>query len=181
MIWSVRPPLPFSQKAKTKSATAATIIAIHWSSVIGSPRAAPVGGPLLLGKQFQASRVSSLQPPRAARRPAAVIRTVAISITLSSPPTLCERRHRDLSRDLIAVRRRAILVMSEGECPHPLRSDWRRCCFRDAANDDAIGQHVEVVVVYSPDGRESAARLRISWSRSQPNVFDPVREGPGLR
>jgi aromatic ring-opening dioxygenase catalytic subunit (LigB family) len=90
--------------------------------------------------------VSSLQPPRAARRPAAVIRTVAISITLSSPPTLCERRHRDLSRDLIAVRRRAILVMSEGECPHPLRSDWRRCCFRDAANDDAIGQHVEVVV-----------------------------------
>jgi aromatic ring-opening dioxygenase catalytic subunit (LigB family) len=90
--------------------------------------------------------VSSLQPPRAARRPAAVIRTVAISITLSSPPTLYERRHRDLSRDLIAVRRRAILVMSEGECPHPLRSDWRRCCFRDAANDDAIGQHVEVVV-----------------------------------
>ena len=37
------------------------------------------------------------------------------------PPTLRERRHRDLSRRLVAVRRPAVLVLSEGERPQPRR------------------------------------------------------------
>jgi hypothetical protein len=45
------------------------------------------------------------------------------------------------------VRRRAILVLSEGERPHPRRSDRRRVHFEDAADNGAVGEHVEIVVV----------------------------------
>jgi hypothetical protein len=36
-----------------------------------------------------------------------------------------ERRHRGVARGLVAVRRRAVLVISEGERPHPRRPDRR--------------------------------------------------------
>jgi hypothetical protein len=39
------------------------------------------------------------------------------------PPTLCERRHCGLGRRLIAVRRRPVLVVPEGQCPHPRHAD----------------------------------------------------------
>jgi hypothetical protein len=38
------------------------------------------------------------------------------------PPGLGERLHRGFARGLIAVRRRAVLVVPEGERPHPGRS-----------------------------------------------------------
>jgi hypothetical protein len=41
------------------------------------------------------------------------------------------------------VRRRAILVLPEGQCPHPRRSYWRSGYFQDATNDNAIGKYVE--------------------------------------
>jgi hypothetical protein len=41
-----------------------------------------------------------------------------LSWALLPPPTLGERRHRRLARRLIAVRRRAILVVTKGERPH---------------------------------------------------------------
>jgi hypothetical protein len=41
---------------------------------------------------------------------------------LLPPPTLCERRYRGLARRFVAVRRRATLMMPEGEHPRPRRS-----------------------------------------------------------
>jgi hypothetical protein len=63
------------------------------------------------------------------------------------PPTLCERRHRSLARRRVAVGRRAIFVIFEGQRPHPRRANWPRIGLEDAANDNAIGEHVEVVIV----------------------------------
>jgi hypothetical protein len=45
------------------------------------------------------------------------------------------------------MRRRAILVVPEGQCPHPRRTDRRRSSFHDAANNNAVGKHVVVVVI----------------------------------
>src|SRR5438128_9899414 len=47
----------------------------------------------------------------------------------------------------VAVCRRAVLVISEGECPHPRRTNGRGGDLQDAADDSAIGQHIVVVVV----------------------------------
>src|SRR5262249_52529130 len=42
-----------------------------------------------------------------------------LDLELLPPPALGERRHGGLARRLVAVRRRAILMMSKGERPHP--------------------------------------------------------------
>jgi hypothetical protein len=55
-------------------------------------------------------------------------------------------RHCGLARRLIAVCRRAIPVIPEGQRPHPRRSDRRRIG-EDAANQNAVREHVKVVVV----------------------------------
>jgi hypothetical protein len=60
---------------------------------------------------------------------------------LSRPPTPGERRHRGLARRLVAVRRRAILMMPEGW--YPRRFYWRSVNLEDAA----VGQHIVIVVV----------------------------------
>jgi predicted RNase H-like nuclease len=74
---------------------------------------------------------------------------------------LAKRRHRGLARRLVAVRRRAVFVVPERERPHPRRSYWRSVNLEDAADDNAIGKHVEIVIVsHSPEGREVDARLR---------------------
>jgi hypothetical protein len=62
------------------------------------------------------------------------------------------------------VRRRAVFVMPEGERPHPRRSHWRRGGLHDAADDVAIGEHVEIEISPLADEREAAARLRTSRS-----------------
>jgi hypothetical protein len=43
-------------------------------------------------------------------------------LELLPSPTLSGRRHRGLARRRVTVRRRSILVMSEGEGPHPGRA-----------------------------------------------------------
>src|SRR2546430_5062090 len=63
------------------------------------------------------------------------------------PPALGKCRHRSLARRPVAVRRRAVLVVAEGERPHPRRANWPGIGVEDAADDDAIGEHVEIVIV----------------------------------
>jgi hypothetical protein len=70
-----------------------------------------------------------------------------VVILVLPPPTLRERRHRGLARRLIAVRRRAVLVMSEGQSPHPRRADGRRIGLEDAPYHNALREHVVVFVV----------------------------------
>jgi hypothetical protein len=47
---------------------------------------------------------------------------------------------------LVAVRWGAALVMQEGERPHPRVPDRRGVCLEDAADYDAFGEHVKVVL-----------------------------------
>src|SRR5262249_43342559 len=62
------------------------------------------------------------------------------------PPALRERRHRRLAVRGVAVGRRAVLVVPEGQCPHPRRADRRRIGLEDAADNLAIGEHVVIIV-----------------------------------
>jgi hypothetical protein len=48
-------------------------------------------------------------------------------------------------------------MVSQCERPYPRRSDWRRIGLEDSADHNAIGKHVEIVVVPLAE-----ARLRIS-------------------
>jgi hypothetical protein len=45
------------------------------------------------------------------------------------------------------VRRGAVLVVAEGERPHPRRSYRRRSGLEDATDDSVVGEDVEIVVV----------------------------------
>jgi hypothetical protein len=49
------------------------------------------------------------------------------------------------ARCLMAVRQASILVVPVGKRPHPWRSQWRGGGLHDAPDDDAVGEHVEVV------------------------------------
>src|SRR6516225_7787095 len=63
------------------------------------------------------------------------------------PPSLRECCHRGLARRLVAVRRPAVLVLAKGERPQPWLADRRGGRLHDSADDDAIADHIEVVVV----------------------------------
>jgi hypothetical protein len=80
---------------------------------------------------------------------------------LLPPPTLRKGRHRGLARLGIAVGRCAILVMPKGERAKPRRINWRGCGLHDPADDDAIGEHIEIILFHWPDVREAEARLRM--------------------
>jgi hypothetical protein len=88
--------------------------------------------------------------------------------TLFSSPTLGERRHRGLARRLVAVCWRAILMMPRGERPQPRRIYWRGGCSHDAANHDAVSEHVEIVV--TPFAGWTACRCVLEEQR-----FGPIR------
>jgi hypothetical protein len=75
-------------------------------------------------------------------------------------PTLGERRHRGLAGRGVAVCRRTILVVLQEERPHPRRSDGCSIREEDAADDNAIGEHVEIVVIPVAGRTRSDARLR---------------------
>jgi hypothetical protein len=62
-------------------------------------------------------------------------------------PLSWQRRHRGLVRRGIAVRRRAVFVVPECERPHPRRAYGRRIGLEDASDNEAFGEHVEVVIV----------------------------------
>jgi hypothetical protein len=57
------------------------------------------------------------------------------------------------------MRRGAIFVVPEGKRPHPGASYRCGVVFEDAADDSAIGQHVEVVIV--PLARTGATPKRV--------------------
>src|SRR5256886_9532448 len=63
---------------------------------------------------------------------------------LFPPPTLGECRLCGLARRLIVVSRRPVLMMSEGERPHPWRSHRRRVHLQNAADRNAFSKHVIV-------------------------------------
>src|SRR5262245_7994448 len=86
---------------------------------------------------------------------------------LLPPPALGERRHRGLARRRVAVCAPAIAVIAEGERPEPRRSYRRSDGFHDAADDDAISEHVEVVVVPLARGPRSGRALRIRTIRGR--------------
>jgi len=48
---------------------------------------------------------------------------------------------------LVAVRRRAVLMMPEGGRPTAFLLYWRSVNLEDAADDSAVGQHIVIVVV----------------------------------
>src|SRR5262249_12386414 len=74
------------------------------------------------------------------------------------PPALREGGHRSLACRLIAVRWRAVLMIPERQCPHPRRICWRCGSFHNAADHDAIAEHVVIVVV-----RFARGALTIRW------------------
>jgi len=70
------------------------------------------------------------------------------SLSMSFPPPAPgERHHCSFARRLVAVRRRAVLVVPESEGPHPGRANWRGGGPIDAADNFAAGQHVKVIVI----------------------------------
>ena len=75
------------------------------------------------------------------------------------PPALRERSHGVLASRGVAVRGRAVFMVAEGERPHPRASDRRCVYFEDAADHQAIGNHVKVVL--SPLARGTARRCAL--------------------
>jgi hypothetical protein len=56
-------------------------------------------------------------------------------------------RHRGLARRLVAARRRAVLVVPKGERPPPRGANWPGIGVEDAADDNAVGEHIVIVIV----------------------------------
>src|SRR5260370_19594156 len=83
-------------------------------------------------------------------------------------PAIGERGYRDLARRLVAVGRRAVLMVPEGERPHPRRSLRRRVHLEDATDRNPIGEHVEVVLV-----------LLAGWAGSRCALKDQHRTSAG--
>jgi len=72
---------------------------------------------------------------------------------------LRERCHGGLARRGITVRRRAVFVMPERKRPQPRLIYRRSVGLHDAADHNAIGRHVVIVIISTrPDGREADAR-----------------------
>jgi hypothetical protein len=63
------------------------------------------------------------------------------------PPALGECRHSCLTRLSVAVRWASILVMAEGQRPHPRHPYGRGVGLEDAAGDGAIRDYVIVVLI----------------------------------
>src|SRR5262245_15244213 len=75
-------------------------------------------------------------------------------------PTLSECGHRGLAGCRVAMPGRAILMMSKGKRPQPRTSYRRRVGLHDAANDDALGEHVVVVIVPVAGGTRGRGGLK---------------------
>src|SRR5262249_14261890 len=66
---------------------------------------------------------------------------------LTRAASVGERGHGGLARRLVAVRRLAVVVVAKGQCPHPRRAYRCGVPLEDAADDNAVVQHVEIVIV----------------------------------
>src|SRR6516165_10250159 len=65
---------------------------------------------------------------------------------LFPPPALGECRHRCLARRLVTVDRRAIFVVAIGQRPEPWCAHGRGGSFHDAADHNAVSEHVVIVI-----------------------------------
>ena len=79
---------------------------------------------------------------------------------LSCTPALGERRHRGLTRRLVAVCRRAILMIAKGQRPHPRRALRCRVHLHDADTTLPSASTSKSSSLHSLDEREAEARLR---------------------
>jgi hypothetical protein len=70
-------------------------------------------------------------------------RREGFSCLLLPPPAFRECGHSSFARRSVAVRRRAVLMVPEGQRPRPRRSDRRGIGLEDAADDGAIREHVK--------------------------------------
>src|SRR5262249_41421835 len=93
---------------------------------------------------------------------------------LLPPPALRECSHRRPARCSIAVSRGAVLMVAEGQRPHPRRST-AKADFKDAANRNAVGKHVVVVVAPFAGARsrctfieDEVVLFHVSWRLSPP-------------
>jgi hypothetical protein len=87
----------------------------------------------------------------------AALRSARQSVTgLLSPSTLGERRPRSLARRGIAVCWRPVLMMAEGQRPHPRRASRSCMDLEDAADNFTAHKHVEIVLV--PVARRATCR-----------------------
>src|SRR5262249_1596112 len=84
------------------------------------------------------------------------------------PPALRERRHRGLARRRVAVRRRAVLVVPEGDRPHPSHAHPHggAAAFMRRPTPPPSASASKSSSFPSPEGRLAAARLRISELRA---------------
>src|SRR5262249_59719961 len=78
-------------------------------------------------------------------------------------PALRERRHCGLARRRISMSWCTVRVMLERERPHPRHSDRCGAYLENAADNEAAGEHVEVVVT-----------PLAGWARSRRTLKDQV-------
>src|SRR5262245_9483259 len=99
------------------------------------------------------------------------------------PPALRECCHRGLARRLVAVRRPAVLVLAKGERPQPWLADRRGSRLHDSADDDAIADHVEVIVVPlagRTGGRGALEGQIVLFHFTEPTCAASCVDGPRL-
>jgi len=81
------------------------------------------------------------------RVPAHFLLRRAVAGPLFPPPALRECRHRSLARGRITVGRHALLVMPEGERPHPQLADRRGVCLKEFGRPRRPRRALKLVVV----------------------------------
>jgi hypothetical protein len=94
--------------------------------------------------------------------------------SLFAPPALGKGRHSILARRSVTGRRRPVLVIPEGERPHSWLACRRGGGIHDAAEHDAVGEHVVVVLVplagwaAHPDLQTIGRRVRAQRATCRP-------------
>jgi len=112
-----------------------------------------VGGFGFSGKAQNEQMFSGLHPKRTSDPRAEYM--------LFPPPAFCECCHRLLAPRGVAVCRRAIPVITERERPRPRRARRHSSRLHDAADDDAINEHVEGLMdVCAPLSNDGADLVR---------------------
>jgi hypothetical protein len=106
------------------------------------------------GEFRTAAKCKVAQVVLAGRGASSVRQDIAALELLFAPPAVCECGHSRLARRFIAVGRRTILMVAEGQCPHPRRCSGRRVGLEDAADHCAILHRVKMVGIPSPEGLE---------------------------
>jgi hypothetical protein len=100
-------------------------------------------------------------------------------------PAFGECRHGSLARRGIAMRGRAILVVSKRKRPHPRRAYGRRIGFEDAADNDSIDRDLSF-----PDSTSDGSRRQRLAQGSRPrdrsqsgrdSIGPPIKLWPPLR